>query len=244
MDTDLQKDKSGAESYCETTASTNSTNKLKCVIFDLDGTLFDTARSIMECIDYSTDKLGYPRLSYEQKLPFIGPPLMDSYMKAYGCSEEEAKALILAYREHYGGDALLHVDPYEGISEMLQGVQDLGLKAAVATNKPQIYADRILKHFGFDKYMSVIHGADLKAELRKPDLIRLAAKDCGAELQKCIMVGDTEHDARGAAEAGVPFLAVTYGFANMDEMLRYPNIGLADSPAEVLELIRERGTRS
>lgn len=213
---------------------------LKCVIFDLDGTLFDTARSIMECIDYSTDKLGYPRLSYEQKLPFIGPPLLDSYTKAYGCSEEEAKALILAYREHYGGDALLHVDPYDGVYEMCQGVLDLGLKAAVATNKPQIYADRILKHFGMDRYMSVIHGADLKAELRKPDLIRLAARDCGADLQECVMVGDTEHDAKGAAEAGVPFLGVTYGFADMDEMLKYPNIGLAASPAEVLALIREK----
>jgi phosphoglycolate phosphatase len=79
----------------------------------------------------------------------------------------------------------------------------------------------------------------MKSKLGKPDLIKLAAKDCGADLPECVMVGDTEFDAKGAEEAGVPFLAVTYGFANMDEMLKYPNIGTADSPAEVLDMIRE-----
>lgn len=72
--------------------------ELKCVIFDLDGTLIDTAVSIMECIDYATEKLGYPELSYEDKLPFIGPPLVDSFMRAYGCSEQEAVELTAAYR--------------------------------------------------------------------------------------------------------------------------------------------------
>jgi phosphoglycolate phosphatase len=164
---------------------------------------------------------------------------MYSYTHAYGCSEEEARELIAAYREFYGVDALLHVDPYDGIYDLCQGVIDLGLKAAVATNKAQVYADRILQHFGFDKYMTVIHGADMKSKLGKPDLIKLAAKDCGADLPECVMVGDTEFDAKGAEEAGVPFLAVTYGFANMDEMLKYPNIGTADSPAEVLDMIRK-----
>jgi phosphoglycolate phosphatase len=201
----------------------------------------NTERSIMECVDYSTEKLGYPMLSYEQKLKFIGPPLMYSYTHAYGCSEEEARELIAAYREFYGVDALLHVDPYDGIYDLCQGVIDLGLKAAVATNKAQIYADRILQHFGFDKYTNLIFGADKEDKLKKSDIIKLAIKAAGiTDFSEVVMIGDSDNDAIGARDAGVDFIGVTYGFGfgSKNNIEDFPHIRVFDSAYQLIDFFK------
>ena len=77
----------------------------------------------------------------------------------------------------------------------------------------------------------------MQGKLSKADLIRSCIKQF--DLSACVMVGDTEHDAKGAAEAGISFIGVSYGFGNLKEMLNYPHIGLAGNPLDVLQIIRE-----
>lgn len=209
---------------------------VKMIIFDLDGTLLDTSPGILESVRYAADKMEYPELPLEKLLTFIGPPLTVSFMRYYHCDENEAIKLTAAYREHYREGALLKSEPYNGILDLCRQLKDEGLILSVATSKPQIYSEKILQHFGFDKYISVIHGADMEWKLTKADLIRLCVGE--NHTSECIMVGDTEYDAKGAQEAGVPFLAVTYGFGDMDKMMSYPNIGVADKPADILEIVR------
>ena len=212
-------------------------NTVKSVIFDLDGTLLDTSPGITESVRYAAKKLDYPELSEELLLSFIGPPLKDSFMRCYACGETEAEALVAAYREHYREGALLNAKPYDGIRELLAALEGRGICPAVATSKPQGFSERILRHFGLDRFFRVIHGADLEGKLKKSDLIRLCAADAVASYSQCVMVGDTEHDARGAEEAGVPFVGVSYGFGNREEMRRYPCIGIADKPMDVLRIL-------
>ncbi len=255
---------------------------LRCVIFDLDGTLLDTSPGILECVEYAADKLGYPVLPRQQLLTFIGPPLKDSFMRCYGCSPEEALALTAAYREHYREGALLHCAPYPGIFTLCEKLRDAGVRIAVATSKPLVFSERILCHFHFTEYISYIHCADLAGKLTKTDLIRFCVRDAAADTKSgsgsletkgksgsgslemegksggcipetegkdqctvsesdakcCVMVGDTVFDARGAQEAGVPFIGVRYGFGNEEEMRRCPHLGMADSPLEVLDILR------
>ena len=206
---------------------------MRCIIFDLDGTLLDTSIGIFECIRYAADKLGYPPLTDEQLHTFIGPPLKVSFMRWYGCDEAEGERLTAAYREHYREGALFHARPYDGIHDLCARLKQEGYILAVATSKPQIYSEKILEHFGFD--FQLIHGDDLAGSLSKADLIRLCVEESGAD--RCLMVGDTEHDAKGARDAGVPFLAVSYGFGNRELMDRYPRIGIADEPMDVLSYI-------
>ena len=214
---------------------------MKTMIFDLDGTLLDTSLGIMESIRYASAKLGYPELPMEQLLTFIGPPLTDSFMRCYGCDKEKADLLTAAYREHYREGALLNAKPYDGILDVCRQLKERGLRLAVATSKPQMFSEQILHHFGFDGYMTEIHGADLEGRLSKTDLIRLCVGN--SDPSDCIMVGDTEHDARGAMEASVPFIGVSYGFGNLKEMKQYPMIGVAKAPSDILRIIQESEDR-
>ncbi|MCR5087922.1 MAG: HAD-IA family hydrolase [Oscillospiraceae bacterium] len=213
---------------------------IRLAIFDLDGTLLDTSPGILESVCYAAEKLGYPSLPRERLLTFIGPPLKASFMRCWGCDEAEAERLTEAYREHYRGGALLYARPYEGIAELLEALRQDGLRLAVATNKPQAFSERILRHFELDRCFHVIHGADFEGQLTKADLIRACAADAGADASDCVMIGDTEHDARGAEEAGVPFLAVTYGFGfRRAEDVSFPHVGTADSPAGIRRILDE-----
>lgn len=214
---------------------------IKCVIFDLDGTLLDTSPGILESVRYAIEKLGYPPLPTHTLLTFIGPPLRDSFVRCCHCGTEEAGALTESYRECYRAGALLNAKPYDGIFETCRSLREMGVKTAVATSKPQVFADRILRHFELARFFDFIHGADLDGKLKKSDIIKLCVKDSGALPAECVMVGDTEHDARGAEEAGVKFLAVSYGFGTLETMLQYPNIGVAKTAAEIVQIICNYG---
>ena len=207
------------------------------VIFDLDGTLLDTSPGILECVRYASEKLGYPELPHEKLLTFIGPPLKDSFMRCYGCDEAEAERLTATYREHYRKGALLNAIPYNGILELCETLKAAGVQLAVATSKPQAFSEQVLRHFGFDRYLDVIFGADMAGHLSKADLIRQCVGD--KDPSACVMVGDTDYDAIGAQEANVPFLAVSYGFGNKEKMLSYPHIGIAEKPMDIIEILAD-----
>ena len=213
----------------------------QCVIFDLDGTLIDTSPGIFESIVYSTEKLGYTRLSQSQLDSFIGPPIRDSFLRCYACDEAEANLLTAAFREQYLGGAMYNAVPYEGIIELCRKLKESGSRIAVATNKPQSASEKVLRHFGFGQYLSHVHCADAAGIVKKSDLIGACVNDAETDLSQCVMIGDTEHDAKGAMEAGVPFLAVSYGFGSIEDMMKYPHIGIADKPADIYGiLMRER----
>ncbi|MCR5137477.1 MAG: HAD hydrolase-like protein [Oscillospiraceae bacterium] len=209
----------------------------RCIIFDLDGTLLDTSPGILESVEYAAGKMGYPQLSQDQLLSFIGPPLQDSFMRCYGCDRGKADELTAAYREHYRAGALLVATPYAGIFDLCDLLRSEGKRIMVATSKPQQFAVQILDHFGF--VFDAVHGVDFAGKLGKVDMICSCVLDTGYDPMYCVMVGDTEYDAKGAQEAGVPFIGVSYGFGDPAEMSRYPNIGIADCPMDVLRILNE-----
>ena len=158
-------------------------------------------------------------------------------MRCYGCSEKEADQLTLTYREHYRQGALLNAVPYDGILETCRKLSEMDLLLAVATSKPRYFAEQILAHFCFNRYITVVHGADMAGKLTKADLIKLCISDFTPE--NCLMIGDTEHDAKGAQEAGVPFLGVSYGFGNAVEMGKYPAVAVINHPIEILKYVSD-----
>ena len=111
-----------------------------------------------------------------------------------------------------------------------------GIKTAVATYKRQDYAEKILKHFGFDKVCDVICGSDFEGKLTKKDIIKNAMDSLGiVDRKRAVMVGDSDNDAQGADELGIPFIGVTYGFGFDDkaDVDMFPNVGCASTCEEI-----------
>ena len=212
---------------------------IKNVLFDLDGTLLDTRDGILESIKHAAKELGYRELSLEEQLSFVGPPIQKSFMDHYGCDKEEAQRAADIFRAFYSTQTLLMASPYDGIYELCEGLKENGIKMAVATYKREDYALTLLKHFRFHEYCEVMHGADGENVLKKEDIVRMCIEELGARKEECVLIGDTDNDAKRAAAAGIPFIAVTYGFGfkNEKDVSAYPFIGVAADPMGVLPII-------
>ncbi len=212
---------------------------IRSVIFDLDGTLLDTSEGILESAKYAAASLGFPELSQESLLTFVGPPIQNSFIRHYGCSPETAQMAAEIFREYYKTNALFKAVPYKGIYPMFEDLQAKGIRMAVATYKREDYALSLLRHFGFDRFCHPMHGADNNNVLKKEDIIHMCLEEMSAKNGETVLVGDTEHDASGAQKAGISFLAVTYGFGykRAEDTSAYPSIGVADTPGKITEIL-------
>lgn len=214
-------------------------SKYKIALWDLDGTLLDTGDGIIASVFYTIQKEELPTLSKEELQKFIGPPVQDSFQRMYQVDKKEADRLAAVFRQQYKEVDLLKAVPYDNIYDILTLLRERGVKIAVATYKREDYALRLLTHYNFDRYCDIIHGSDLEGRLSKADIIRLCIKEAGVSTDEAVMIGDTCHDAKGAAELGIDFIGVLYGFGFVtdEEKQQYPAIGWAETPLEVEKFI-------
>jgi len=212
---------------------------IKEVIFDVDGTLLNTEEGILSSAKYAIEEHGKPMPSDNILRTFIGPPIADSFAKEFNVKGKELSDMVKTFRDRYKGEDLLKAKPYPGIYDVLDGLRQSGLKAAVATYKRQDYAETIMRHFGFDSYTDIIYGADSNNKLKKKDIIRNCITAAGIESGEAVMVGDSDNDAIGAESLGIKFIAVTYGFGfhSRSEAERYANNGIAESTKQIAEII-------
>lgn len=212
---------------------------IKNVIFDLDGTLLDTREGIAESVRFAAGKLGFGELSHETLMKFAGPPIQQSFMTFCGCDKEMAQKGANIFRDYYKTYALFRAKPYEGIYDLCEILRSKRLKMAVATYKREDYALMLLRHFGFDRYCDPMHGADNDNILKKEDIVRVCREEMGAKTEECVLIGDTDHDARGAFQAGISFIAVTYGygFKHAGDAGGYPCMGIVRNPLEIADIL-------
>lgn len=213
--------------------------KYKIAVFDLDGTLLDTSGGVLSAVKRTIEENNMDELSAEKLVSFIGPPIQDSFIRAYQMSREEAQEIADKFRNYYKQpEYLLDAVPYDGIFELMKQLRDRGIKVAVATYKREDYAISVLKHFGFDKYADIMYGSDNNNKLKKMDIIEKCLRDAGVnDYSEAVMIGDSDNDAIGAQQIGMDFLGVTYGFGFHSKMdvEAYPNVGCADTPMGLLK---------
>lgn len=218
----------------------------KLAIFDLDGTLMNTAEGVVASVIHTFETEGIPLPQEDIASIFIGPPIQIGFQRALGVDLAEAQRLAGVFRDYYKGDALLLAQPYPGIFQLLSDCRAAGIMSAVATYKRQDYARRLLTHFGFDQYMQTMLGADMDGKLTKADIIRACLDECGIAPSDAVMIGDSTNDAVGAREAGIALIGVTYGFGfrtAADVFACEGAIGAADSAAAVLRILTQEGER-
>jgi phosphoglycolate phosphatase len=208
-----------------TTAPSVSTATLTrtwtCVLFDLDGTLTDSAPGITASLADTFAALGRPVPDAAGLLAYVGPPLLDSLKAFAGMSDLEALDALGTYRAVAQERDIIDNAVFPGIVGLLRSLKDGGIPLAVATSKPESRAVRILEHFGLAEYFDVIAGASedesrsAKADVVAYALERLRALD--VDLTHPVLVGDRAYDVEGAAANDVPTILVEWGYGSPAE---------------------------
>lgn len=185
----------------------------KLIIFDVDGTLFDTSEGIISSVKYALVKHNLELPSDFDYSVFIGPPVQNSFKRFFPkLSDNEIKEISLSFRNHYKEKDLFKAKPYDGLYETLDYITDIGILVAVGTYKRQDYAYDICNHFGITKYTNNIHGQDFEGKMSKADILNECLKEAGVDASNALMVGDTNSDAEAAEKDHIDFLEVTFGF--------------------------------
>lgn len=206
----------------------------KYVLFDLDGTLTDPGVGITNSVAYALERYGIEVSDRSELYRFIGPPLVDSFVRYYGFAEKDAKEAVTVYREYFTERGMFENEVYPGIPEMLASLRGAGIKPVVATSKPWPFAEKILEHFGLREYFDFVAGAELdETRTSKSDVIAYALETCGINPDEAVMVGDREHDILGAKANGMKSVGVLFGYGSRDEL---ENAGADEIAADVSEL--------
>ncbi|MBD5162336.1 MAG: HAD family hydrolase [Oscillibacter sp.] len=212
------------------------------ILFDLDGTLTDSAPGITNSVAHALARFGI-REEPKNLLKFVGPPLNESLAEFYGFSPQQTAEAIAVFREYFVEKGWCENAPYPGIGEVLRELKAAGLRLMVATSKPEVQAVRILKHFGLADYFEQICGAPLGNEdgARKSAVIRQALSYVGGETASAVMVGDRRHDVAGAHETGLPCVGVLYGYGGREELEKAGAEYIAEDMAALKELLLKGG---
>ena len=188
------------------------------IFFDLDGTLTDPKDGITKSIIFALQKLGEQAPSSDQLEWTIGPPLIHSFRKLLG-DESKAQAAVIHYRQRYSKIGLFENAIYPGIKDALEALQNAGKVLYVATSKPVDFANDIISHFGMRPYFTRIYGSELDGtRCDKGDLIQYILQKENISSENCIMIGDREHDAIGAAKNNIRALGVSWGYGTSEEL--------------------------
>lgn len=209
------------------------------ILFDLDGTLTDSAPGITRSAAYALRQLGI-EAEPETLLGFIGPPLDESFQSFYGFDAAQAQEAIRQYRVYYTDRGWAENAVYEGIEPLLRELKAKGKALLVATSKPEVFAVKILEHFHLAHYFDGIYGAPLsdseQSGGRKAVVIGRALAD-SAVRGRAVMVGDRRHDVAGAHEAGIPVIGVLYGYGSREELEAAGAEFVAADTAELLAML-------
>lgn len=209
------------------------------ILFDLDGTLSDSGPGIMHSVRYALAKYGIEGESEAALRRFVGPPMIESFMRFYGFDREKAKQALAYYREDYLAGAIYMNTPYAGMEETLRALTSLGKTLVVATGKPTVMAEDVLQHFGWRKYFQFIAGSTLdETRSEKKDIIEYALKELDLhDRSRILMVGDRDNDVNGAGACGIDCCGVLYGYGSRQELEGAGAKYLIETPEELIKIV-------
>lgn len=213
--------------------------EIKAVLFDLDGTLIDSSEGIIKSALYALSHYGIEEPDTDKLYQFIGPPLSDSFQKLYGFSPEQAKEAVEVYRESYHKTGIFQCSLYPGVEDCIRLLRQQGYRIGLASSKPEESCKRILEHFDILSLFDQVVGATFDGTRdKKEDVLREVFRrweDLSPE-EMCL-IGDTIFDVEGANLVGMPCIAVTYGFGNLQQMKAAGIAGCCETAIKLPEQI-------
>lgn len=212
------------------------------ILFDLDGTVTESGRGIMNGIRYSMEKMGREELCRDENLlkRFIGPPLTWSYTHLFQLSEQDTEEAILHFRDYYSVQGSLYENRlYDGIIELFEALLTADKKLVLATSKPELTALSVIRYFDIEKYFYFLGTANLEMKrTEKTDVLQYILNHCkGITKENSVMVGDRVYDIEGAKTFGMASIGVSYGYANDGELEEAKPSCIVDSVSELRRML-------
>lgn len=192
-----------------------------CVIFDLDGTLVDSAAGVIGSIEHAFREEGIEPPPPSELGRWLGPPMMDSLRERAGLDEESARAVHNRYRADYDTAGVLRSTIYEGVDDLLSRLRVADFTLAIATAKPHEPTLLLLEHLGLTQYFTAICGAapgdGRSTKLDVLDATLRMLRGGGVDVARAVVVGDRHHDIQAAAARSVAAIFVTWGYGEAEE---------------------------
>lgn len=208
------------------------------MIFDLDGTLTDSAIGIVASFRHALNEIGADVPDGDLAGRLVGPP-MHLTLTSMGLGDRADDA-IAAYRADYTTRGWSMNRVFDGIPDLLADLRTKGVRLAVATSKAERTAKRIIEHFGLDEHFEVIAGASVDGlRSSKADVVAHALNQLGPLPEWVLMVGDRSHDVEGAAAHGIDTVVVEWGYGASDfdapdSVCGFKHVATVDDLREVL----------
>lgn len=207
------------------------------IIFDADGTLFDTLPGIYAALEDMYKHFNLGIFNSDEGMKYIGPPIKDSLMHYNGLSESAGEIATQYYRKVYVEKYIDMSDYYEDAEETLKTLKECGYQLALATMKTTVQVERLFKIVNGRELFDYIETAHEDGTYKKYQMIESIREKSMSE--SIVMVGDTEHDRLAAEKVGVKFIGVSYGYGfKENERYEFPCIG---SICELINFFKMKG---
>ena len=217
--------------------------KYKYLLFDLDGTVSESAEGIRASLEYAINTLGAPMPDLSDYTRYVGPPLIDTFLNLVGLDPETAERGAQLYRDYYNEKGKFINRVYKGIPELLGRLREEDVKMCICSSKYELFAEEIIGILGLSGDFDAVCGSNIDGSRKdKKDLIPYAVACLGGDFERdrerTVMLGDTWYDAKGAKLCGVDFIGVRYGYGKTADMEEQGARLFADTPGELYELLK------
>ena len=216
---------------------------IRLVIFDLDGTLVNSLCDLADSVNYALEKSGYPTHKTDEYRYFVGNgtyKLCERALPQDKRNADEIDRLHKIFAERYNESYLNKTAPYSGIDELLTALEKIGVKFAAASNKTDVFTERIIdKLFGSKRFCAVFGKSDDRPAKPDPRIVDEILKGSGALKSEALMAGDSDVDVLTAKNSGIISVGCLWGFRTYDELVNAGADYVINKPCELLKLIQE-----
>ena len=221
---------------------TNMTSKIRTVLFDLDGTLADTAPDLAHALNTLLIEEGKPALSYETIRPEVSHGATALVKLGFGVATgTEFDRLRERFLALYTENLCRHTRLFEGIPSLLQALQKQDINWGVVTNKPAFLTDPLMAQLRPEPAPAcVVSGDTVPNRKPHPEPMLLACNRAGSRPEQCLYVGDAERDIQAGRHAGMKTLVALFGYINGHETPdRWGADGMIRAPGDILDWLKQ-----
>ena len=222
--------------------STNiNKNAVKCIIFDLDGTLLNTLTTIQHYVNVALEMNGIPPITYEECRSYVGYGarwLIECALKRHNVYSDSMHAKVFTdYNGVYNADPYHLTEIYDGIEDAISVLHEQGITLAVLSNKPDFATREVVERF-FPNTFALAGGAKDGLPLKpSPDTLLDMINNLCFSTDQCIYVGDSEVDVLTAQNANMPCVSVTWGFRTKEELRKAGAVHIVNTADEMLKIV-------